>query len=134
MIEYVLGRVVLFLSLYVDITTHLCLQPIDRLEKIIFRLNQVFHTPIWVHRFFFLLWDLEHGVRILDLGVLWKLWVHHFQLLFLELNHDFYTFHSLRFFFYWLIITRKIIGWMLEWGLIIWLRGVISSLTLWRVV
>jgi len=99
-----------------------------------FWLNQVFHTPIWVHSFFFLLWDLKHRVKILDLGVLWELWVHHFQLLLLGHNHGLYTFHSLRFFFYWLIMTRKIIGWILEWWLTIWLGGVVSPLTIWRVV
>jgi len=43
-------------------------------------------------------------------------------------------FHSFRFFFYWLIMIKKIISWMLEWWLTIWLGGVVFPLTLWRVV
>ena len=42
--------------------------------------------------------------------------------------------NHLRFFFYGLIMTRKIRSWMLEWWLTIWLWGIVSPLTLWRVV
>jgi len=76
------------------------------------------------------------GKRSKDLGFgsFLELWVYHFQLLFLGLNHGFYTLNHLWFFFYWLIMIRKIRSWILEWWLTVWLGRVVSLLTLWRVV
>jgi len=134
MVEHMLGRDSSFLSFTMLIERLICA------SSVLIEWKKLFSD--WIRFFIFLSefissfssCGLGTWSKDLEFGSLVGIVNHHFQFLFLRLNHGFYILHHLKIFFYGLILAKKIRWWTLEWWLTIWLGGVVSRLTLWRVV